>query len=439
MPTIKVKVDHALGFIQDHSLDGLQGALQVNRQALMDRTGKGNDYLGWIDLPSRTDQALVDRILEDASRMQERGKVVVVVGIGGSYLGSRAVIEALSHPFHQLDGERTRPVILFAGHHIGEDYHASLLDILDQYDYTLIVISKSGTTTEPAIAFRLLKDHIERKYGREKARERIIAVTDRSRGALKKLSDEQGYTTYIVPDDIGGRYSVLTPVGLLPIATAGFDIHDLLAGALHMEKITGKSALMSENPAALYAAARYALYRQGKAIEILVNYLPALSYLGEWWKQLYGESEGKERKGLFPASVNFTTDLHSLGQYIQDGVRHLFETMILVEETNRQLIIPRVIDDQDGLNYISGKKLEEVNRKAAEGTLLAHAEGQVPVLTLEMERLDEFHLGQLLYFFEYACALSGYMLEVNPFDQPGVEAYKSKMFTLLGKEGYGHS
>ncbi|MBP6977078.1 MAG: glucose-6-phosphate isomerase [Lentimicrobiaceae bacterium] len=439
MTTLKLKIDHAAGFLKDGELDALQETLQMHYKALMNRTGKGNDYLGWIDLPSVMDQQLIRQITEDATRMGELCEVVVVVGIGGSYLGSRAVIEALAHPFHSLDRERKKPVMLFAGHHIGEDYHAALLDILDHYDYGLIVISKSGTTTEPAIAFRLLKDHIERKYGRDKARERIIAITDRSRGALKKLSSEQGYTPYVVPDDIGGRYSVLTPVGLLPIAVAGFNIHELLAGASHMEDIAGKSARMDENPAALYAAVRYALYRQGKAIEVLVNFLPALSYLAEWWKQLFGESEGKEHKGLFPASVNFTSDLHSLGQYIQDGVRHLFETMILVRQTSRHLVIPRVADDLDGLNYIAGKKLEEVNSKAAQGTLAAHVEGHVPVLTLEMERLDEFHLGQLLYFFEYACALSGYLLGVNPFDQPGVEAYKSKMFALLGKEGYGHS
>lgn len=438
-PTIKVNIDHAAGFLQDNHLDKIQEELLVQHRVLMNRTGKGSDYLGWIDLPSKTDQTMIGRILDDAARMKELCEVVVVVGIGGSYLGSRAVIEALGHPFHTLDRERTTPVILFAGHHIGEDYHAFLLDILNQYDYGLIVISKSGTTTEPAVAFRLLKDHIERKYGREKARTRIMAITDRSRGALKKLSDEQGYTTYIVPDDIGGRYSVLTPVGLLPVAVAGFDIRDLLAGAMHMEKIAAVSAQMNENPAALYAATRSSLYRQGKAIEILVNYLPSLSFLAEWWKQLFGESEGKEHKGLFPANVNFTSDLHSMGQYIQDGARHLFETMILVKQTSRQLIIPAFRDDPDGLNYISGKKLEEVNSKAAQGTLMAHVDGNVPVLTLEMERMDEFHLGQLLYFFEYACALSGYLLGVNPFDQPGVEAYKNKMFALLGKKGYGHS
>ncbi|MDD5507186.1 MAG: glucose-6-phosphate isomerase [Bacteroidales bacterium] len=437
MKTLNIDISHAVEFLEKGSIERLQGDLERHQQALAGKTGRGSNFLGWVDLPSRTDQGLISRILEDAARMQEMARVFVVVGIGGSYLGSRAVIEALSDPFHTMDPAPKAPVILFAGHHIGEDYHASLLNLLDQSDYGLAVISKSGTTTEPAIAFRLLKDHLERKYGREKARKRIIAITDRSKGALKKLSDEEGYSSYVVPDDIGGRYSVLTPVGLLPVAVAGLDIRSLLDGAQHMERIAAKNARLDENPAAMYAANRYALHQQGKAIEVLVSYLPSLSFLAEWWKQLYGESEGKEQKGLFPASVSFTSDLHSMGQYIQEGVRHLFETMILVNQTAKHLTIPRVQDDLDGLNYIAGKKLEEVNCMAALGTLMAHVEGQVPVLTLEMERLDEFNLGQLLYFFEYACALSGYLLGVNPFDQPGVEAYKNKMFTLLGKEGYG--
>lgn len=436
---MNIDIIHAMDFLEKGSIERLQGDIQKHQQALAGRTGKGSNFLGWVDLPSRTDQRLINRILDDAARMQEMVRIFMVVGIGGSYLGSRAVIEALADPFRTLNPAGKAPVILYAGHHIGEDYHASLLNLLDHYDYGLAVISKSGTTTEPAIAFRLLKDHLERKYGREHARKRIIAITDRSKGALKKLSDEEGYSSYEVPDDIGGRYSVLTPVGLLPVAVAGLDIRRLLDGAQHMETVAAKNAQLDENPAAMYAAARYALYQHGKAIEILVNYLPSLVYLAEWWKQLYGESEGKEHKGLFPASVSFTSDLHSMGQYIQEGVRHLFETMILVRQTSSQLTIPRIEDDLDGLNYIAGKKLEEVNSKAALGTLMAHVEGQVPVLTLELERLDEFNLGQLLYFFEYACALSGYMLGVNPFDQPGVEAYKNKMFTLLGKEGHGRS
>jgi len=438
MKTLSISIEHAMDFLGKGSVEQLQGDLVKHQQSLAAKTGRGNSFLGWVDLPSGIRQDLIARILEDASRMKEMARIFVVVGIGGSYLGSRAVIEALTDPFHSLDTSGKAPLVVYAGHHIGEDYHASLLSILDHYDYGLAVISKSGTTTEPAIAFRLLKEHLERKYGRENARKRIIAITDRKKGALKKLSDEEGYSAYEVPDDIGGRYSVLTPVGLLPIAVAGLDIRGLLAGAQHMERIAAASARIEENPAALYAAARHALYRHGKAIEILVSYLPSLAYLAEWWKQLYGESEGKEHRGLFPASVNFTSDLHSMGQYIQDGVRHLFETMILVKQTNRQLTIPRIEADLDGLNYIAGKKLEEVNSKAALGTLMAHVEGQVPVLTLEVERLDEFNLGQLLYFFEYACALSGYLLGVNPFDQPGVEAYKNKMFALLGKEGYGH-
>lgn len=433
---MKISIDPIFDFIPRDSLFALQGAMDEQHEMLTGRTGKGNDFLGWMDLPSTMDDQLLRRILEDAERLHGMADIFVVVGIGGSYLGARAVIEALGHPFPGLDRNRKSPVILYAGHHIGEDYHAALLDILDHYDYALTVISKSGTTTEPAIAFRLLKEHLERKYGREGARERIIAITDRSKGALKRLSDEQGYSTYIVPDDVGGRYSVLTPVGLLPIAVAGMDIRRFVAGAGHMEEIVVKTARFDENPAALYAASRYALFQQGKAIEVLVSFLPSLVYLAEWWKQLYGESEGKQHKGLFPASVNFTSDLHSMGQYIQEGVRHLFETMILVRQTNRHLTIPPDEANLDGMNYIAGKRLDEVNNKAAQGTLMAHMDGQVPVITVELKALDAFDLGQLIYFFEFACALSGYMLGVNPFDQPGVEAYKTKMFQLLGKEGY---
>jgi glucose-6-phosphate isomerase len=436
MGDLKISIGNVEEHITFKEISLLQGEMEQCHEALLGRSGKGNDFLGWLELPSQSDSRLIERILLDAADMQEKAELFVVIGIGGSYLGARAIIEALSNPFHLLDTGRRKPVILYAGHHIGEDYHAELLRLLDRYDYALTVISKSGTTTEPAIAFRLLKVHLEKKYGQEGARERIIAITDHSRGALKKLADEQGYRTYVVPDDVGGRYSVLTPVGLLPVAVAGFDIRQLMAGALDMERVSKKSALFSENPAAMYAATRYGLYQKGKTIEILVNYLPALQYFTEWWKQLYGESEGKEHMGIFPAGVNFTTDLHSMGQYLQEGLRNLFETIITVEKNRTDLVIPKAEDDADGLNYIAGKKLEEVNRMASLGTLFAHVDGGVPVISVSVGKLDEFHLGQLIYFYEFACALSGYMLGVNPFDQPGVEAYKKNMFALLGKKGF---
>jgi len=361
-----------------------------------------------------------------------------VIGIGGSYLGSKAVIEALNNPFLNLltPQQRKNPVILFAGHHMGEEYHAQLLQLLDKHQYSLVVISKSGTTTEPAIAFRLLKNHIEAKYGREEARKRIIAITDKAKGALRTLANKEGYKSYIISDDVGGRFSVLSPVGLLPIAIAGFDIYKLMQGASEMKDLVTTEKTIWKNPVAIYAIVRNILYRKGKTNEILANFTPQLAFVAEWWKQLYGESEGKEGKGIFPAGLNFSTDLHSLGQYVQDGIRNLFETMITVEKPGAELSIPHDDQNLDGLNFISGKRISHVNKMAELGTTLAHLDGGVPVLTISIPQIDEKSLGELIYFFEFACAASGYILDVNPFDQPGVEDYKNNMFALLGKPGY---
>ena len=433
MISIKVDIEHARNLISSYELQHLQKEIDIHYQTLLDKTGKGNDFLGWVDLPSKFDQDLFKRIEEDVTRLSSISELFVVVGIGGSYLGARAVIEALGHQFYDLLGNRKYPYVIYAGHQLSEDYTAELLGILDQREYSLAVISKSGTTTEPAIAFRILKNHLEHKYGKQGARSRIIAITDKQRGALKGLSDKEGYPTYVVPDDVGGRYSVLTPVGLLPIAMAGFDIRKLVQGAADMEAFCRKSLTIAENPVMAYVAARNALYRKGKTTEILVNYLPNLAYLTEWWKQLYGESEGKEGKGIFPAGVNFTTDLHSMGQYIQDGMRNIFETVISVENSKNSVMIPKAEDDADGLNYLAGKRIGYVNHMAELGTLQAHIDGGVPNIRIIVPEINEYTLGQLIYFFELACGLSGYLLGVNPFDQPGVEAYKKNMFALLGK------
>ncbi|MCD4789077.1 MAG: glucose-6-phosphate isomerase, partial [Bacteroidales bacterium] len=410
--------------------------IQNHHKALLEKTGKGNDFLGWVDLPSQIEQELITSIEQDAKTIREKAEIFVVIGIGGSYLGARAIIEALSHNFSPLLEKRTNPLILYAGQNIGEDYLSDLLEILNERDYAITVISKSGTTTEPAIAFRVLKNHLEKKYGKQEAKSRIIAITDKSKGALKKLASDEGYKTYIVPDDVGGRYSVLTPVGLLPIAVAGFDIRKLIEGAKAMQQLNLQTISIEENPMAMYAAVRNALYRNGKQVEILVNYQPNLYYFTEWWKQLYGESEGKEGKGIFPAGVGFTTDLHSMGQYIQDGQRFLFETVLSVENPGKKLEIPFDNENLDGLNYIAGKRMHKVNNMAELGTILAHIDGGVPNIGIKIPEVNEMYLGQLIYFFEMACALSGYILGVNPFDQPGVEAYKKNMFALLGKPGY---
>jgi glucose-6-phosphate isomerase len=433
---INLDISKVLDFVTEEKIFSFEKEIIAHHRSLLEKTGKGNEYLGWLTLPSTYDQAVIRSIKDDAERLGQMVDIYVVVGIGGSYLGARAVIESLNNPFNYLRKNNKTPQIVYAGHHISEDYMHDLTEILNEKDYALAVISKSGTTTEPAIAFRLLKAHLEKKYGKTGARERIIAITDKSKGALKTLSTKEGYKTYIVPDNVGGRYSVLSPVGLLPIAMAGYDIEKLLEGAALVEKLNFTSAQFEKNPAALYAASRNALYRNGKSIEILVNYLPSLFYFTEWWKQLYGESEGKEQKGIFPAGVGFTTDLHSMGQYIQEGLRIIFETVLSIKDTKSDLKIPFDSENLDGLNYIAGKKLQEVNRMATLGTMIAHVDGGVPIISLEIPALDEYNIGQLIYFFEVACALSGYLLGVNPFDQPGVEAYKKNMFALLGKPGF---
>ena len=400
---------------------------------VLNGTGAGNDFLGWVTLPSEVDDKLIDSCNDIVARWKGKVEVVVVVGIGGSYLGTKCAIEALSHSF--ASGMPSDfPKVVYAGHNMSEDYAAELLEFLEGKNFAIVVISKSGTTTEPAIAFRLLKDYLESKFGKEVARERIVAVTDAARGALRTLATQEGYSTFVIPDNVGGRFSVLTPVGLLPIALAGFDIKAMIEGARAMQNACAVKS--SENPAIMYAAARNVLYSLGKKIEILVNYNPKLQYLGEWWKQLYGESEGKDGKGIFPASVNFSTDLHSMGQYIQDGERTMFETNVLVKNQKHTVTIGSDAQNLDGLNFLVGKRIEEINQKAQLGTRLAHTDGGVPNLEIEMDRIDEYNMGELFYMFEIACGISGYILGVNPFDQPGVEAYKKNMFALLDKPGH---
>ncbi|MEI6575505.1 MAG: glucose-6-phosphate isomerase [Bacteroidota bacterium] len=436
MTNIKLDITHILPFIDRHELDLLQPELNLQHQLLMNQTGAGNDFLGWMSLPDDIDDALLSRIETEAARIASLAEYVVVIGIGGSYLGTRAILEAMQHHFASQMPGKSYPKIIYAGQNISEDYLKDLLDLLDLHTYALLVVSKSGTTTEPAIAFRVLRQHLEAKLGKVAAREHIIAITDKERGALKGVSDMEGYPTYVIPDDVGGRFSVLTPVGLLPIAIAGYNIREFVNGAREMKKQAQGSPDFEKNPCTLYAAARNLLYRGGKPVEVMVNYEPRLTFFTEWWKQLYGESEGKQQRGIFPAGVNFTTDLHSLGQYLQDGLRMLFETVILVEKPNRELIIPKEDKDFDGLNFLAGKPLHYVNQQAAQGTLLAHLDGGVPVMQLKIPQLNERTLGELVYFFEFACALSAYVLDVNPFDQPGVEDYKKNMFALLGKPGY---
>jgi glucose-6-phosphate isomerase len=436
MGNIQVILDKLEGFISQDQIFSFREEINRHFESIRSKTGKGNDFLGWVDLPELSGDDLLSSIEDSAYTLAACSEIIIVTGIGGSYLGARAVIDALNHQFASLLSGRKSPLILYAGHNIGEDYLTELLDILDQRDYSIIVISKSGTTTEPAIAFRILKNHLEGKYGKEEAVSRIIAITDKGKGALKELADKEGYPTFVVPDDVGGRYSVLTPVGLLPIAAAGYDIRELLKGAGDMKKLIMGSGAMDSNPAALYVAARNALYRQGKTIEIMVSYQPKLYYLTEWWKQLFGESEGKENKGIFPAGVGFTTDLHSMGQYIQEGLRNIFETVLSVEKTEHSLLIPEDKDNADSLNYLAGRHIDQVNKMAELGTSIAHVDGGVPNIRISIPEVNEYYLGQLIYFFEMSCALSGYILDVNPFDQPGVEAYKKNMFALLGKPGF---
>jgi len=435
---LELNISHIFDTVSKDELTNYRQKVTEANNMLYKKSGKGSEFLGWLDLPSNISADEISHIKDCASSLAGKSDIIVVIGIGGSYLGARAVIDALSNNFNSLlsKNERKAPLILFAGENISEDYHAELLGVLNDRDYSIIVISKSGTTTEPAIAFRLLKAHIEKKYGKSESKTRIAAVTDKAKGALKKLADAEGYQTFVIPDDVGGRFSVLTPVGLLPIAAAGFDIDKLLSGAKTMQQLTRDKKSMDENPADMYAAARNALYDKGKAIEILAGFTPNLNYIVEWWKQLYGESEGKEDKGIFPAGVNFTADLHSMGQWMQEGTRNIFETVISIKESKFTLTVPADKDNLDEMNYIAGKRLGEVNKKAELGTMLAHVEGGVPNISVSLTRLDEENLGELIYFFEKACAVSGYVLGVNPFDQPGVEAYKQNMFALLGKPGF---
>lgn len=428
MKSLKLDLQYVAEFLPKEQIDNAVAEANACNQLLHNGQGKGNDFLGWVGLPQSISQKELDRINLIAHNLKEVSETIVVVGIGGSYLGARAVIEALSPAF-----ERSGPDIIYAGHNVSQEYHAELFAYLEKRSFSIIVISKSGTTTEPAVAFRFLKEILERKFGVDEARKRIVAITDSKKGALKTLSIKEGYETFDIPDDVGGRYSVLTPVGLLPIACAGIDVGKLVKGAIDMAEQTSDKITNMENPALVYAAVRNLLYRKGCGIEIMASYNPKLYYLTEWWKQLYGESEGKEHKGIFPAGCSFTTDLHSLGQYIQDGVRSLFETIIHIESPKGNVIITSNIDDSDGLNYLAGRRLEEVNKNAELGTIMAHVEGGVPNIRIIIPELSDYSLGALLYFFEKACGISGYMTGVNPFDQPGVEAYKKNMFQLLGK------
>lgn len=436
MKTITVNIQDALQFAPQ-GYEALKPEAIASLQKVNEGTGAGADFLGWVNLPSQDlshNTAEIDRIQACAEALAAKVDYVVCIGIGGSYLGAKAVIEALSNPFAPYQPKGKFPKVLFAGQNIGEDYLADLTDFLKDKKFGIIVISKSGTTTEPAIAFRMLKAQLETQAGKAAAKDLIVAITDAKRGALRTLADQEGYQTFVIPDNVGGRFSVLTPVGLLPIAVAGHDIHSLLNGAAHMEDATRHAS--PDNAAQTYATMRNALYRAGKKIEILVNYTPALHYFGEWWKQLYGESEGKDGKGIFPAAVDLTTDLHSMGQWMQQGERTIFETVIEVEAPRHTLTIPTDPHNMDGLNYMAARRVDEVNKMAALGTKIAHTEGGVPVIKVSMPTLNEHSVGALIYFFEKACGISGYILGVNPFDQPGVEAYKSNMFALLGKPGY---
>ena len=436
MSSLKIDITKVYGFVPESEIFASESKIKEQVKKLYNKSGEGSDFVGWLDLPSKFPGELITDIENTAEKLRKNIDILVVVGIGGSYLGAKAIIDALSNNFAWMQQQKGNPQVVFAGQNIGEDYITELLEVLDHKSYGIAVISKSGTTTEPALAFRILKTHLEKKVGKETAKERIIAITDESKGALRKMADLEGYKTFIISDDIGGRFSVLTPVGLLPIAVAGFNIREFIAGAVTMEKSTSPEIPFLKNPAAIYAATRYALYRKGKKIEILANFNNKLTYFSEWWKQLYGESEGKDGKGIFPASVNFTADLHSMGQYIQDGERHIFETVVSVENPDSKLTIPADKDDFDQLNYIAGKNIDAVNKMAELGTMLAHVDGGVPNIRIVIDKISENSLGQMVYFFEIACGISGYMLGVNPFNQPGVEAYKKNMFALLEKPGF---
>ena len=436
MKNISLNIDKVLGTVSKKQILDQETKANNCIATLHNGDGKGNDFLGWLHLPSSiTDEELTD-IENTANILREKCEVVVAVGIGGSYLGTKAVVDALNNSFDFLLKERKNPILLYAGQNIGEDYLYELTEILKGKQFGIINISKSGTTTEPALAFRILKKQLEDAVGKEEAKTRIVAITDKSKGALRTLATKEGYKTFIIPDNVGGRFSVLTPVGLLPIAVAGISIRELVAGAVSMEKKTGIEVPFEENLSAVYAAVRNELYKSGKSIEILANFRPKLHYIGEWWKQLYGESEGKDNKGIFPAAVDLTTDLHSMGQWIQEGERTIFETVISIESPDHRVEIPADDADLDGLNFLAGKRVDEVNKMAELGTQLAHVDGGVPNIKITLPAVNAYYIGQLFYFFEKACGISGYMLGVNPFDQPGVEAYKKNMFALLNKPGY---
>ena len=433
---IKIDISRILDFIPQSEIKALEPQVKDAILKLENGSGAGNDFIGWMNLASKSDKGLIDAIEDTAKVLRENCEVVIVAGIGGSYLGSRAVIEALSNSFSQSIMDGRNPQIIFAGQNISEDYLFELAEYIRNKKFGIINISKSGTTTETALAFRLLKKQCEDQRGKEMARKVIVVITDAKRGAARICADKEGYRSFIIPDNVGGRFSVLTPVGLLPIAVAGFDIRQLLKGAADMEKLTTSSTPFEDNPSAQYAAARNALYRSGKKIEILANYQPKLHYLSEWWKQLYGESEGKEGKGIFPASVDLSTDLHSMGQWIQEGERTIFETVISVDKVKHSVLVPSDDENLDGLNFLAGKHVDEVNKMAELGTRLAHVDGGVPNMRIIVPELTEYWIGQLIYMFEKGCGISGYVLGVNPFNQPGVEAYKKNMFALLNKPGY---
>lgn len=437
MKSISLNITKAASFLAEGAVKAYEPKVKAAQEALENGTCEGNDFLGWLHLPSSITPEFLNEIQAVANTLREKCEVVVVAGIGGSYLGARAVIEGLGNSFAWLVNDKKNPTILFAGNNIGEDYLFELTSFLKDKKFGVINISKSGTTTETALAFRLLKKQCEDQRGKEEAKDVIVAVTDAKKGAARTCADKEGYKSFIIPDNVGGRFSVLTPVGLLPIAVAGFDVKQLVAGAADMEKACGKDIAFEENPAAIYAATRQALYTQAdKKIEIVCNFQPKLHYFAEWWKQLYGESEGKDQKGIFPAACDFTTDLHSMGQWIQQGERSIFETVISVETPNEKLLFPHDDENLDGLNFLEGKRVDEVNKMAELGTRLAHVDGGVPNILVNVPELNAYYLGQLIYFFEKACGISGLLEEVNPFNQPGVEAYKKNMFALLNKPGY---
>ena len=437
MKKIILDITKASSFLKEGAVESYKQQVNDARRSLEEGTCPGNNFLGWLHLPSSVTPEFINEIQSVADTLREKCEVVVVAGIGGSYLGARAVIEALGNSFSWLTGDKKNPTIVFAGNNIGEDYLYELTEYLKDKKFGVINISKSGTTTETALTFRLLKKQCETQRGKDEARDVIVAITDAVKGAARAAATKEGYKTFVIPDNVGGRFSVLTPVGLLPIAIAGFDIKALIQGAADMENATGTDVPFEENPAALYAAVRNALYAQaGTKIEIMVNYQPKLHFMSEWWKQLYGESEGKDGKGIFPASCDFTTDLHSMGQWIQQGERSIFETVLSIEKTNHEVLFPNDEENLDGLNFLAGKRVDEVNKMAELGTRLAHVDGGVPNIRLSVPELNEYYIGQLIYFFEIACGISGNVLGVNPFNQPGVEAYKKNMFALLNKPGY---